>query len=174
MRARASNAGLRYRSHMKIHNPASYLALALLVISSCAAASEGPVSKSLLGVAIGGMDTVAYHEPGAIAAHRASEGEKAWVTEWRGATWRFSSAENLAAFEADPDRYRPAYGGHCANALALGEGLIKTDGSHWEILGDRLYLFYAARGRDRWIGGDWEAYRAEADRAWLEITGKAD
>jgi YHS domain-containing protein len=155
------------------------LSILFVLVSSLAwggatADSRGPVSQSFFGVAIGSMDTVAYHDPAAIAEHRASEGEKTWTHEWRGAKWRFASRENYEQFKADPDRYRPAYGGHCANALSLGEGLVKTDGTHWEIFGDRLFLFYAARGRDRWTGGDWAAYHQEADRAWLEITGQQD
>lgn len=138
------------------------------------AESLGPVSRSFTGVAIGGMDSVAYHDPAAISEHRASEGVRTWTFEWRGAKWRFASEQNYDKFRADPDRFRPAYGGHCANALSLGEGLIKTDGSHWEIFDDQLYLFFAARGRDRWTGGNWTTYREEADRAWLELTGHQD
>ena len=73
-------------------------------------------------------------------------------------------------FAADPDRYSPTYNGHCANALSLGEGLIRTDGTHWEIFDDRLYLFFAARGRDRWTDGNWKTYKAEADAAWQALS----
>lgn len=134
--------------------------------------SEGPVSTSFFGVAIGGKDTVAYHGQG--DSHETAEGSKQWVLEWRGAKWRFSSQKNYDEFRVDPERYRPAYGGHCANALALGEGLIKTNGDTWEIFGDKLFLFFAPRGRERWLSGDQATYHAEADRAWREITGHDD
>ena len=131
------------------------LALVLLVASVAATAAE-PVSKSRLGgVAIGGHDPVAYRGLPVEPRGEAVEGDKSYAVEHLGATWRFASEEDAAAFEADPDRYVPAYNGHCANALSLGEGLIRTDGTHWEIFDgdDRLYLFYAGRGRDpldRW------------------------
>lgn len=134
--------------------------------------SEGPVSASFFGVAIGGKDTVAYH--GQADSHETAEGRKQWVHEWRGAEWRFSSQENYDKFRADPERYRPAYGGHCANALSLGEGLIKTNGDTWEIFDDKLFLFFAPRGRDRWLSGDQATYHGEADQAWREITGYDD
>ena len=146
----------------------SALLLPLIVL----AGSEGPVSASFFGVAIGGKDTVAYH--GQSGSHDSAEGSKEWVHEWRGAEWRFTSQENYDKFRADPERYRPAYGGHCANALALGEGLIPTNGNTWEIFDDRLFLFFAPRGRERWLNGDRAAYHAEADRAWREITGHDD
>ena len=153
----------------------SFVVIILTGLSSgLFAASEGPVSQSLFGVAIGGMDPVAYHEPVATVSRPAVPGRKTWTHEWRGAKWRFSSKENFEKFRADPERFRPAYGGHCANALSLGEGLIKTDGSHWEIFDDRLFLFFASRGRERWTGGDWAAFRRQADRAWLDITGHED
>ncbi|MGB5706020.1 MAG: YHS domain-containing (seleno)protein [Arenicellales bacterium] len=137
--------------------------------------SQGPISTSRFGkVAIGGYDTVAYHDKTSTETHTATEGKKAWVHEWREATWRFGSEQSYLAFKADPEKYRPAFGGFCSNALSLGEGLIRTDGTHWEILDDRLHLFYAARGRDRWLDGNHAQYLEQANQAWKEITGYDD
>lgn len=148
------------------------LALFLVTLSAALFAGE-PVSKSsFAGVAIDGHDTFAYHSVQAVAEHKATEGSKQYTVKHKGAKWRFSSQENADAFAADPDKYSPAYNGHCANALSLGEGLIKTDGTHWEIFGDQLFLFYAARGRDRWMDGNFENYKVDADQAWLEIIAK--
>lgn len=134
-------------------------------------ASE-PVSKSFFGnIAIEGHDTVAYHSAQANADHRAIKGKSDYVVEWKGAKWKFLNAESAKKFQEDPIRYSPAYNGHCANALSLGEGLVKTDGTHWEILEDKLYLFYAARGRTRWVDGDWKEFKKVADEAWLRIIG---
>lgn len=147
----------------------SWLALCVLPI---AAMAEEPVSKSFLsGVAIGGKDTVAYRtlakDDAAIA------GERDYTVEYKGAIWRFASAEDAARFRAEPERYAPAYNGFCANALSLDKGLLKTDGSHWLILDDdRLYLFYAAAGRKRWLRGDTHAFREAADRNWARILAE--
>ena len=141
------------------------------VLLAAAAIAAEPVSKSRLGgVAIGGHDPAAYHILARNPQASAIEGLKSHVVEYKGAKWRFASAESAASFEAEPERYAPAYNGHCANALSLGEGLIRTDGTHWEIFGDELFLFYAARGRDRWLDGDWEAYRQDADAAWQTLS----
>ena len=146
--------------------------LILLLAASAVQAAE-PVSKSRFGgVAIGGHDSVAYHElqrePQALAA----EGNKRYTVEYKGAKWHFASEESAERFRADPERFSPAYNGFCANALSLGEGLIRTDGTHWEIFDDNLYLFYAARGRERWTDGNWEAYKADADKAWSVLSKK--
>ncbi|MEM7196184.1 MAG: YHS domain-containing (seleno)protein, partial [Pseudomonadota bacterium] len=132
--------------------------------------ADEPVAKSrLTGVVIGGHDTVAYHSDESVANHIATKGDKTYTVEWKGAKWRFASKEHADAFAASPENYSPAYNGHCANALSLGEGLIRTDGTHWEIFDGQLYTYFAARGRDRWMSGDWKSYKQEADRAWREI-----
>ena len=143
--------------------------VASLAVGAVSAAE--PVSKSRLGgVAIGGHDPAAYRELERAPQAAAIEGEKAHAVQYKGATWRFASAASAERFAADPERYAPAYNGHCANALSLGEGLIRTDGTHWEIFGDELFLFYAGRGRTRWLEGDWEAYREDADAAWATLA----
>ena len=146
--------------------------LVMLLILAFGANANEPVSKSFVtGVAIGGHDTVAYHKLGNSEPHRAIEGTRTWKASWKGADWLFTSEADRDSFSANPERYSPAYNGFCANALSLGEGLIKTDGTHWQIFGDRLYTFYAARGRDRWLSGDFEEYKVVADKAWKEIIG---
>ena len=76
----------------------------------------------------------------------------------------FTALNRQKKFREDPTQYSPAYNGHCANALSLDEGLIKTDGTHWEIFENKLYLFYAARGRDRWLSGNWKEYKKKGRR----------
>ena len=90
----------------------------------------------------------------------------------RGASWLFTTEADRDLFAADPERYAPAYNGHCANALSLGKGLLKTDGTHWQIFEDKLYTFYAAHGRDRWLDGNVKQYKIAADKAWAEIIGQ--
>jgi YHS domain-containing protein len=144
---------------------------ALAVLFTVTAAAAEPVSKSRFsGVAIGGHDSVAYHQIERDPQHSAVEGAKSYTVKYKGAKWRFASKESSELFAANPDKYSPSYNGHCANALSLGEGLISTDGTHWEIFEDKLYLFYAARGRVRWTDGNWKTYKIEADAAWERLS----
>lgn len=143
-----------------------------LWLAAPASAAE-PVSTSFFGsVAIGGKDTVSYHGVEARRTHAVALGDDRHEVEYLGATWRFASKQSAERFAADPAAYVPRYNGHCANALSLGEGLVRTDGSVWEFFGDRLYLFYAEAGRQRWLAGDWQRYRAQADAAWQAIVSK--
>lgn len=148
----------------------AFLTLAILVFSLSAQAAE-PVSKSrFAGVAIGGHDSVSYHELVRKPQAKAVKGAKSYVVTYKGAKWRFVSKESGELFAADPERYSPAYNGHCANALSLGNGLVRTDGTHWEIYEDKLYLFYAAAGRARWGDGNWASYKVDADSAWAKLS----
>ena len=161
---------------MKFTNTANLNVLrALLVLTASLfvmnlTSAEEPVAKSRLsGVVIDGHDTVAYHLPDSISEHVATKGKKSYSVTWKGAKWRFVNEAHAIAFGKNPEKYAPAYNGHCANALSLGEGLIRTDGTHWEIFENQLYTFYAARGRDRWTAGDWKIYKQQADNAWQDI-----
>ena len=146
------------------------LALLVSLVSLNALAAE-PVSKSRLGgVAIGGYDTVAYQTLERDPQQSAVEGAKSYVVEYKGAKWRFASEESATLFSENPEKYSPAYNGFCANALSTGNGLVKTDGTHWEIFDDQLYLFYAGQGRDRWVDGKWEEYKVDADAAWDKLS----
>lgn len=144
----------------------------LLVMSSQLSLAEA-VSKSYWGsVAIGGMDTVAYHQRTNRANHTEVQGQKIYVVKWKDANWHFATQASADKFAANPEKYRPEYNGHCANALSLGEGLIPTDGSVWEFFGDELHLFYAERGRQRWLKGDWKTYKQQANQAWTKLKNE--
>jgi len=158
------------KGRMIVNKLVAILALTFLAFY---AQAEEPVSKSFFGgVAIDGHDTVAYHNVGENAPHKAVKGSTTWVAEWKGAKWLFTSAADRDLFAANPGRFAPAYNGYCANALSQGEGLVKTDGSHWQIFDGRLYTFYAAQGRERWLAGDHREYKIAADRAWKQIINQ--
>jgi len=144
---------------------------ALLLALLLNAYAGEPVSTGFWGnTAIGGRDTTAYYIPEMRKSHSSIEGDKRFEVQYLGAAWRFASQESAQRFAASPQQYVPRYNGHCANALALGEGLIATDGTVWEFFGDRLHLFYGEAGRQRWLKGDWKAFQATADSAWKAIV----
>ena len=148
-------------------------AIALAVCLQGLAFAAEPVSKSRIGgVAIGGHDTMAYYELERAPYADAIEGEKTYTVDYKGAKWRFASAESAARFAEDPERYQPVYNGHCANALSTGNGLVRTDGEVWEIFDGELHLFYARAGLERWLaaGEGWREYRAAADAAWEQLS----
>jgi YHS domain-containing protein len=147
-----------------------YITLTTLVLCTLQIGAA-PVSKSYWGdKAIGGHDSVAYHQPANQQEHKALKGNKRFLVQYQAANWYFASQESADKFKSDPDKYKPTYNGFCANALSLNEGLVATDGQVWEFFGDELFLFYAQRGRQRWLKGEWQEYRKVADSAWTSIV----
>jgi len=100
------------------------------------------------GNAAFGADVVAYQslEQGA----KAVKGKRDLAYEWKGATWLFSTEENLEAFKNDPERYAPHYGGYCANAMSQNT-LAESDPNAWHVLDGELFLFNRKRGRATWL-----------------------
>lgn len=109
------------------------------------------------GIAIRGYDPVAYHTLGTP-----TPGVDAHQTEYQGAIWKFASAEHLALFTSDPERYAPAYGGYCAYGVAKG-ALVKIEPDQWQIVDGRLYLNFDADIAKKW-SQDVAGFIAEADR----------
>ena len=140
--------------------------LLVLFVASAAFANEPVSTGRWNNTAIGGHDALEYYASGLAASTAVAAGAKKHVVRWQGAEWRFASQASADQFAANPRQYAPRYNGHCANALSLGEGLVRTDGSVWEFFGERLHLFYTERGRQRWLSGDWMAYQKKADAAW--------
>lgn len=114
------------------------------------------------GLAIDGHDTVAFFTAG---THM--KGDAAHAIQWKGAEWRFASAENLAAFEANPNAYAPQYGGWCAFAVAHG-ATAKTDADAWTIHDGKLYLNFNKSVRSKWRQ-DIPGFVARADSNWPTV-----
>ncbi len=94
--------------------------------------------------AIRGYDTVAYFEQG-----KPAKGKPEFTTQWQGADWYFSNANNLALFKQSPEKYAPQYGGYCSYAVAHYH-VAKTQPDAWQIVDGKLYLNYDKGVREKW------------------------
>jgi hypothetical protein len=120
------------------------------------------------GVAIEGYDPVAY-----FTESRPMKGSQEFAHEWLAATWHFDSAEHRELFAAQPVKYAPQYGGHCALGTAFGESTVNIDPEAWSIVDGKLYLQYSKDGREEWEQ-DRANRIAEADRKWPEIQARLE
>lgn len=148
----------------KIHLGVLMAVAVLTVVAPAAArAGEPPVYTAFLSnLAVNGYDPVAYFAEGRPVA-----GSSAHETKYQGATWRFASAAHKAAFDADPAKYAPQYGGYCAWAVSQGY-TAKSDPEAWRIVGGKLYLNYDAGVLKTWelnVVGNIEA----ADANWPKL-----
>jgi len=126
------------------------------------ATNQQPHVYSFDGLAIRGADPVAYFTEGA-----AVKGVADYEYQWNGATWRFSSAENLAQFTANPEAYAPQYGGYCAKAVAEGY-LASIDPDAWRIVDGKLYLNYSPGVQRQWQS-DIPGHIASGDQHWPAV-----
>ncbi|MGH6855016.1 MAG: YHS domain-containing (seleno)protein, partial [Aestuariivirga sp.] len=111
------------------------------------------------GVALGGYDAVSYFTDGGP-----KEGSEQFAADWKDARWRFSTAENLAAFKASPEKYAPQYGGYCAYAVSKG-ATAKGDPSVWTLANGKLYLNLSKEVQATWRN-DIPGNVAQADANW--------
>ncbi len=134
--------------------------LALLVAPLLLAA--GPVWTGSDGnePAAGGMDIVSYFG----SAPR--PGDPAHATEHHGARFLFAAPDNLATFKANPGRYLPQYGGHCAWAASEGR---RAGGNPqvWRIVEGKLYFNCSRSAEEKWLA-DLKANIAKGDEWWAK------
>jgi YHS domain-containing protein len=142
------------------------LASAGLAVSPAAFADKPPIYRGVFDeYAVSGYDPVAYFTTG-----KPVEGAKAFEYTYKDATWRFASAENLAAFKADPAKYAPQYGGYCAWAVSQGY-TAKGDPKAWKIVNGKLYLNYNLDIQKKWEK-DVPGLVAKGDSNWPKVLAK--
>jgi YHS domain-containing protein len=135
----------------------------LLIAAGPALAKKPAVYTGVVdGVGAGGYDVVAYQTQEA-----AVRGDEAITARYEGVTYRFSSEANKGAFEADPARYVPQYGGYCAWAVSQGY-TAHGDPEAWSVVDDRLYLNYSQSVRSQWQG-DIAGNIAKGEANWPRV-----
>ncbi len=95
------------------------------------------------GLGAGGYDVVSYTQG------EPTMGDATFTADYDGATWHFTTAENLKTFQVNPAKYTPAYGGYCAFAVAHG-ATAKGDPKVWTIVDGKLYLNLSASVQSNW------------------------
>jgi YHS domain-containing protein len=108
--------------------------LSLFITGAALAASPIPAVNTEHGLAVKGYDPVSYFTMG-----KPTPGLAQFSTTYKGATYRFASAENRQRFIAAPEKFVPQYGGYCAFAIALNQ-IADIDPDEWAIVDNKLYL----------------------------------
>lgn len=131
-----------------------------------------PVSGNLLAAdfahsvpAVQGYDVVSYQN-----AKRPVKGTGHFVANHEGATYIFANKANLDTFNANPDRYVPAYNGFCAFGVSVGKKFI-GDPEVYRVVNDRLYLNLDASIQDDWLK-DVPGRIRSANTKWQSIADK--
>ena len=119
------------------------------------------------GVAIDGYCPVSY-----FVADQAVKGKPEFSSTYNGVTYRFAVAEGKRAFDKNPEKYLPAYGGWCAFGMAI-EDKFPIDPTAFKIVDGRLMLFLRNENLDAlalWNQNDEQAQVVKADAHWRKVS----
>jgi YHS domain-containing protein len=125
------------------------------------AAADLPISavNTQNGLAIKGYDPVSYFDGG-----KPQPGSTEFATTYKGAVYRFTSAEHRDRFIAMPESFVPQYGGYCAYAISLN-WIADIDPDEWAIVDGKLYLNNNFFSQALW-SLDKSGHIAQGDHYW--------
>jgi len=128
-----------------------------LAVDASAATAD---ANSIVGVQ--GYDLVSYHN-----SKRPLRGNGHYISVHDGVTYQFANEANKQAFDKNPDRYLPAFGGYCAFGVSVGKKFV-GDPEVWRLVDGRLYLNLDANIQDEWLK-DVPGRISKANTKWNRI-----
>jgi len=150
---------------MKVNNLVKFSAAVIMAFSmfACSAAPMKPKGVvNIKNVALFGYDSVEY-----FVLQKETKGSGMHTLEYDGATWLFASRENKETFEANPEKYIPAFGGY--DALEVAEGnLVEGDPKYWRIHNRKIYLFEDEDNLEEWFR-EFGTYLPAGEKEWALI-----
>lgn len=147
---------------------ANAILMALLVTGGCASTR---LSQDYLvfvdddSVILQGYDTVAFFTEG-----RAVRGVPKYKSVYHGAVYHFASGPNKERFDANPERYKPQFGGHCSMAMAMGM-LEPGDATTWSIVDGRLVVQRNEKAKAMWSKNP-SGHLMKADGNWPRVVSE--
>lgn len=111
------------------------------------------------GVALEGYDPVSYFTEG-----KPAKGDKKIEGTYNGALYHFVSQKHREAFEKNPTKYTPAYGGYCGYAASIGK-VRPASPLIWSIVGGKLIVQHT-KGADELWKKDAAGNKVKADKYW--------
>ncbi len=119
------------------------------------------------GVALEGYCPVAY-----FAVNKPVMGKPEYAVDYQGVTYYFVNADAMAAFQKDPAKYAPAYGGWCAFGMAIGDK-FPVDPTRFKIVDGKLNLFLRNKNVDAldlWNDGEERELVKKAAAHWRKVN----
>ncbi|HEY4179744.1 MAG TPA: YHS domain-containing (seleno)protein [Kofleriaceae bacterium] len=131
------------------------LALALSLLAACGGAKPAPVTttqptaiaptetaptKILVNVDDEGVGIMGFDPAGYLLNNKADPGAGETSSAHGGATYWFANAARKAAFDKDPVKYSPQFGGYCVYAASQGR-VSQVQPEVFEIIDGKTYLF---------------------------------
>ena len=115
------------------------------------------------GVALQGYDPVGY-----FTDNKPVKGDPKFQSTYKRAIYHFASAEHMAAFDKNPAKYEPQFGGYCGYAASIDK-ISPISVEFFQILDGRLVLQHNQKAWDLW-NKDVKGNLAKADQNWPGLT----
>lgn len=119
------------------------------------------------GLALEGYCPVAY-----FAVGKPVRGQAEYASTYKDVTYYFVNADAKAAFDAEPAKYIPAFGGWCAYGMAVGDK-FPVDPTNFKIVDGRLMVFLRNSGVDAlalWNDGKESKLLKKAESHWKTVS----
>lgn len=145
-------------------NIKKYVVGLLASLAFTAGVNAGEFSHST--PAVQGYDVVSYQ-----TGKRPVRGNGNYLAEHDGATYLFSSKDNMETFENNPDKYVPAFGGYCAFGVSVGKKFI-GDPEVWRVVDGTLFLNLDTGIQSEWLK-DVPGRIKTANTQWKKIEKKS-
>jgi len=121
------------------------------------------VLTDMKGVALEGYDPVSYFTNGEPA-----KGDPKIEATFNGALYRFTSQAHREAFEKEPKKFAPAYGGYCGYAASVGK-VRPANPLLWSIVDGQLIVQHTKGAAELWEK-DVTGNKAKADMLWPRLV----
>ncbi len=120
------------------------------------------------GLALEGYCPVAY-----FAVNKPVMGKPEHASTFNGVAYHFVSADAKSAFDEDPEKYVPAYGGWCAFGMSV-QDKFPVDPRNFKIVDGKLLVFLKNKNVDAlelWNDHDEQSNVSKADAHWSKVRG---
>lgn len=120
------------------------------------------------GLALEGYCPVAY-----FAVDRAVRGKPKFASTHNDVTYHFVSGDAKKAFDKNPEKYVPAFGGWCAFGMSVSDK-FPVDPTNFKIVDGRLMVFLKNRDVDAlklWNKGNQGKLIRKAEAHWEKVSG---
>ena len=138
------------------------LSVITLLVLSIASLSLGAVGQPVSATGVNGYDLVSFQ-----TGEKPLRGNGNHISRIGGVTYLFVNKENAKAFDANPARYLPAYGGYCAFGVSVGKKFV-GDPDVWRLVDGKLHLNLDTNIQAMWLE-DIDGKIKKANSQWAKI-----
>lgn len=129
---------------------------------------NGSPQRALLNVDAQGLALEGYDPTSYFLDGKPRKGDSRLSRRFQGATYYFVDSDHKNAFEREPAKYVPRFGGFCGYAASINK-VSPVDPRIWQLVDDRLVLQHTPRAFEL-FNQDVAGNYAKADRNWPALS----